>query len=195
MSTFFSTGAATRERSKYSPRVGASPPVEDERLYHELIAQRPALLDEKVKLHAKIIDEFNLAVLERMPREELVRELRVYVGEYVRIERIPLNQRELQAFVEDLVDEMIGFGPIEPLLKDPTITDILINTHKKCFVERFGIEKGRKDTVYALDAVKQGLLDRLHKAKALAPDAWLERDAPRHPTQFVQIEPIERISL
>jgi nitrite reductase (NADH) large subunit len=63
------------------------------------------------------------------------------------------------------------------------------------FVERLGIEKVRKETVYASDAVKQGLLDRLHKAKALAPDAWLERDAPRHPTQFVQIDPIERISL
>ena len=86
-----------------------------------MIAQRPALLDEKVKIHAKIIDEFNLAVLERMQRHELVQELRVYVGEYVRTEKIPLNQRELQAFVEDLVDEMIGFGPIEPLLKDPTI--------------------------------------------------------------------------
>ena len=123
--------------------------VEDERLYQELIAQRPALLDEKVKLHAKIIDEFNLAVLERMPRHELVQELRVYVGEYVRTEKIPLNQRELQAFVEDLVDEMIGFGPIEPLLKDPTITDILINTHKKCFVERFG--KLQETTVHFKD--------------------------------------------
>src|SRR5713101_3983269 len=138
MSIFFSTGAAARERPNFNPRVSPPPPVEDERLYHELIAQRPALLDEKVKLHAKIIDEFNLAVLEKMPREELVRELRVYVGEYVRAEKIPLNQRELQAFVEDIVDEMTGFGPIEPLLKDPTIDDILINTHKKCFVERFG---------------------------------------------------------
>src|SRR4029078_5996477 len=39
---------------------------------------------------------------------------------------------------DEIVDEMIGFGPIEPLLKDPTITDILINTHEICFVERFG---------------------------------------------------------
>src|SRR3984893_8165005 len=113
-------------------------PAEKEHVYRELIAQRPALLDEKLKLHERIIDEFNLAVLERMPREELVRELRVYVGEYVRTEKIPLNQREMQAFVEDLVDEMTGFGPIEPLLKDPTVSDILINKHKKCFVERFG---------------------------------------------------------
>jgi len=63
------------------------------------------------------------------------------------------------------------------------------------FVERLGIEKVRKETVYAPDAVRHGLLERLHKSKALAPDAWLERDTPRHPTQFVQIEPIERISL
>src|SRR6266478_4167664 len=162
MSIFFSTGAAARERPNVNPRVSTPPPVEDERLYQELIAQRPALLDEKVKLHARIIDEFNLAVLERMPREELVRELRVYVGDYVRTEKITLNQREMQAFVEDLVDEMIGFGPIEPLLKDPTITDILINTHKKCFVERFG--KLEETTVHFKD--EGHLLRIIHKIVA-----------------------------
>jgi pilus assembly protein CpaF len=136
--------------------------VDDERLYQELIAQRPALLDEKVKLHARIIDEFNLAVLERMPRHELVQELVAYVGDYVRAEKIPLNQRELQAFVEDLVDEMTGFGPIEPLLKDPTVTDILINTHKKCFVERFG--KLEETTVHFKDEAH--LLRIVHKIVA-----------------------------
>src|SRR6266849_3125149 len=162
MSIFFSTGAAARERPNFNPRVSPPPPVEDERLYHELIAQRPALLDEKVKLHARIIDEFNLAVLERMPREELVRELRVYVGDYVRAEKIPLNQREMQAFVEDLVDEMTGYGPIEPLLKDPTITDILINTHKRCFVERFG--RLEETTVHFKDEAH--LLRIVHKIVA-----------------------------
>jgi nitrite reductase (NADH) large subunit len=63
------------------------------------------------------------------------------------------------------------------------------------FVERLGIEKVRKETVYAPDAVQEGLLERLRKAKALSKDAWLERDNPKHPTQFVQIQPIERISL
>jgi pilus assembly protein CpaF len=154
--------SAVRERPSLIPRVSVPPRSQDEQLYRELIAQRPALLDEKVKLHAKIIDEFNLAVLERMPRDELVGELRVYVGEYVRTEKIPLNQRELQAFVEDLVDEMIGFGPIEPLLKDPTITDILINTHKKCFVERFG--KLEETTVHFKD--EGHLLRIVHKIVA-----------------------------
>src|SRR5882757_7649772 len=164
MSIFSPLGSAARERPTVVPRLSVTAPaqVQDEHLYQELIAQRPALLDEKVKLHAKIIDEFNLAVLERMPREDLVKELRVYVGEYVRTEKIPLNQREMQAFVEDLVDEMIGFGPIEPLLKDPTITDILINTHKKCFVERFG--KLEETTVHFKD--EGHLLRIIHKIVA-----------------------------
>ena len=112
--------------------------LEKEKLYHELITQRPALLDEKVKLHARIIDEFNLVSLEKLPREDLIREVRSYLVDYARDERLTLNQRELQAFAEEVVDEMVGFGPIEPLLKDPTVNDILINTHKQCFVERFG---------------------------------------------------------
>ena len=134
--------------SNVTPRTRAQPiaevitrepaPVAKEHIYSELIAQRPALLDEKLKLHERIIDEFNLVSLEKLPREDLVREVRAYLGEYVRTERLSLNQRELQAFAEEVVDEMTGFGPIEPLLKDPTVNDILINTHKKCFVERFG---------------------------------------------------------
>lgn len=60
------------------------------------------------------------------------------------------------------------------------------------FVERLGIEKIRKETVYAPDTEKRKLLDRLQRSKALATDAWMEREAPVHPTQFVQIEPLEK---
>ena len=77
------------------------------------------------------------------------REVRNYLNTYARDEKLSLNQRELQAFAEEIVDEMIGFGPIEPLLKDPTVNDILINTHKKCFVERFG--KLEETTVHFKD--------------------------------------------
>ncbi|HEY4921535.1 MAG TPA: CpaF family protein [Xanthobacteraceae bacterium] len=115
---------------------GANPAAGD--FYKELVDQRPTLLEEKLKLHARIIDEFNLVLLEKLPRAELVRQVHAYVTNYVRTERISLNQRELDAFSEEIIDEMTGYGPIEPLLKDPTVTDILINTHKLCFVERFG---------------------------------------------------------
>jgi len=73
-----------------------------------------------------------------LPRSELVKQVNTYVANYVRTERLSLNQKELAIFSEEIIDEMTGFGPIEPLLKDPTVTDILINSHKTCFVERFG---------------------------------------------------------
>ena len=63
------------------------------------------------------------------------------------------------------------------------------------FVERFGIEKVRRETVYAPRPVQEALLCRLAKAKALARDAWLEREEPRHPTQFVQIQPMEAVNV
>ena len=59
------------------------------------------------------------------------------------------------------------------------------------FVERLGMEKIRRETVYAPPALRQGLLDRLHRAKKLSKDAWLERLSPRNSTQFVQIQPME----
>ena len=60
------------------------------------------------------------------------------------------------------------------------------------FAERVGIEKIRKETVYAPEPERKKLLERLRRSKALAKDAWLEREAP-HTTQFVQIEPMEQI--
>ena len=109
-----------------------------EDFYSDLIARRPGLLDERLKLHALIIDEFNLAALEKLPPDELSRQVRTYVGNYARDASLTLNQKELDIFSNEIIDEMRGYGPIEPLLKDPTVSDILINTHKRCFVERFG---------------------------------------------------------
>ena len=59
------------------------------------------------------------------------------------------------------------------------------------FCERLGIEKIRKETVYATETEKKKLIDRLASSKALAKDAWLEGEAPVNPTQFVQIQPME----
>src|ERR1700704_2611866 len=112
--------------------------IHTQNFYKDLIERRPALLEEKLKLHARIIDEFNLTLLDKLPRAELVRQVNAYVAKYVQAEKISLNQKELEIFSEEIIDEMTGYGPIEPLLQDPTVTDILINTHRVCFVERFG---------------------------------------------------------
>ena len=62
------------------------------------------------------------------------------------------------------------------------------------FVERVGIEQVRRDTIYATDDVKQGLLDRLAKSKALSYDAWQEGENPRHASQFVPIQSLEKVA-
>lgn len=138
MSFLFSDTQRKPEPSKPLEGKGARESGQNVDLYQELVLRRPALIEEKLKLHARIIDEFNLTLLERLPREELVRQVNAYVANYVRVENVSLNQRELAVFSEEIIDEMTGYGPIEPLLKDPTVTDILINTHQSCFVERFG---------------------------------------------------------
>ncbi len=96
------------------------------------------LVEAKVRLHRKLIDDLNLPMLERMSREELRVQISEIVSEYVRAERILLNSRELENFTTEVLDELTGLGPIEPLLKDPTISDILINTHEKVYIEKFG---------------------------------------------------------
>jgi pilus assembly protein CpaF len=138
MNFFFGKTQEREQKSIETRSSDATPSVAKERVNGELAAQRPALLDEKLKLHQLIIDEFNLALLDKMPRAELFKTVLGFAGEYARAQGLSLNQKELQHFAEEIVDEMIGYGPIEPLLKDPTVNDILINTYNKCFVERFG---------------------------------------------------------
>lgn len=99
---------------------------------------RQELIDAKVRLHRKLIDELNLSALERLSRDQLRSQVAELVTDYVRSERILLNGRELQNFIDEVFDELTGLGPLEPLLKDPTVTDILINTHERVFVERYG---------------------------------------------------------
>jgi pilus assembly protein CpaF len=130
-------GKTTIKFEAKSPRSDR-PPIDLDRSRSELTAERPTLLDEKLKLHGRIIDEFNLALLEKLSPEELRREVQAYVANYIRAERISLNQKELESFTSEVLAEMTGYGPIEPLLKDPTVSDILINTHNLCFIERFG---------------------------------------------------------
>jgi len=97
------------------------------------------LLDAKVRLHRRLIEEINLSALDKVPEEEIRRHVQQLVSQYVLVERLPLNTQELGDFVSEILDEMTGLGPLEPLLKDPTINDILINGHECVYVERAGV--------------------------------------------------------
>jgi pilus assembly protein CpaF len=96
------------------------------------------ILDAKVRLHRRLIDEINLPAIEKASEAELREMVRKLLSEYVLSERLPVNADEFGRLLDELLDEMTGLGPIEPLLQDPTITDILINTHQHVYIERAG---------------------------------------------------------
>lgn len=97
------------------------------------------IIDAKMRLHRKLLDEIDLSAVEKASRKELRATVSEIVSSYVLEERLPVNSSELETLIDELIDEMTGLGPIEPLLKDPTINDILINTHECVYVERFGL--------------------------------------------------------
>lgn len=99
-------------------------------------------VDERVNLHRYLLDKINLTILDTMEDDELHEELRPLVRAYVKDHNFPVAAAELEKLITQVSDEMLGLGPIEPLLKDDTIADILIVGPHTVFVERRGkIEK------------------------------------------------------
>jgi pilus assembly protein CpaF len=94
--------------------------------------------DLKVRLHQRLLEMLNLAAIDKVPLHELRREVGAMVRELLLEDGIALNSHEYNRLVEEILDEVLGLGPLEPLLKDPTISDILVNTHAQVFVERAG---------------------------------------------------------
>ena len=93
----------------------------------------------KTTIHRKLLDTINLGLIEKLSRAQVEDE----VGEIVRSllveENAALNGRERDQLVGEVLDELLGLGPLEPLLADETITDILVNGHRDVFVERSGL--------------------------------------------------------
>ena len=102
-------------------------------------ANRDMHTELKVELHQRLLDLINLQALEQMSRQQIEAEVGDIVYEQLSKQNQALNNTERKALVSDVLDELLGLGPIEPLLKDPTITDILINGYSQVFVERYGV--------------------------------------------------------
>jgi pilus assembly protein CpaF len=90
------------------------------------------------QIQALVMDRLDIEQATRVSREVLVRELEPLVGEIIAERNLQLNTPERAAVIWHLVDEMVGFGPLEPLLADETVTDILVDGPKRVYVERAG---------------------------------------------------------
>ena len=100
--------------------------------------RRKRLLDTRVHMHTRLLDTLNLSAIEKVSEAELRHEIHDIVREELATGDLVLTRPELERLVKDLVHEVIGLGPLEPLLADDSITDILVNTHDQCYVERYG---------------------------------------------------------
>ncbi|RMH40200.1 MAG: CpaF family protein [Deltaproteobacteria bacterium] len=90
------------------------------------------------RLHQKILDRLDLAKLSQMPVEQLRGRLRATVEQLVAAEGLAMAESERLALADQIVDELVGHGPLEPLLNDPTVSDVLVNGHDRVYVERNG---------------------------------------------------------
>jgi len=99
---------------------------------------RDPLLDVKIKLHSRLIDEFDLASLEGLESMSMKLKVRDIVKTLAAEEKLKLNNDELGVLTDGIIDEMTGLGPLETLLADESISDILINGHEQVYVEMGG---------------------------------------------------------
>jgi pilus assembly protein CpaF len=98
----------------------------------------PEYQELKFALHRKLLDRINQEALSSVASERVRNEVRLAVARLVEEERAPLSITEKDRVIEEVLDEVFGLGPLEPLLADPTISDILVTTPALVFVERAG---------------------------------------------------------
>jgi pilus assembly protein CpaF len=92
----------------------------------------------RARIHRQLLERLNLTNLETYRRDQVVSEVRKVVQDLLVRESVPLNFEEREGLVEQVLHEIFGLGPLEPLLRDPTVSDILVNTGRQVFVERNG---------------------------------------------------------
>src|SRR5579883_776727 len=99
---------------------------------------KPEYQELKFTLHRKLVDKINLEALATIDNQRVRSEVRQALISLIDAEPTLLSSMERQQICDEVLDEVFGLGPLEPLLQDPTISDILVNTHRQVYIERKG---------------------------------------------------------
>ena len=94
----------------------------------------------KTRIHDRLIDLIDLSLIDSLDEALIRQEIRKLVDRILSEDKntMPLNFNEREMLQKEIQDEVLGLGPLEPLMKDPTVSDILVNTYRHIYVERFG---------------------------------------------------------
>jgi pilus assembly protein CpaF len=123
----------------------------------------PTFLNLKSHFHRKLVDKLNLEAIDQLDRKVVEDEIRSTVLSYLAEEQTPLSLTEREKLIEEIIWEIFGLGPLEPLLQDDTISDILINTHNQVMVDRAG-RLERTGVVFRDDNHLMQVIDRIVSA-------------------------------
>ncbi len=123
--------------SAVKPALETSP-YSDIDKFHVNHKMQASFYEAKVKLHQKLLSRLDLAAAETMSTEQLGLKLKDLINKLIDEDALPVNNDERHQLISDLQNEILGLGPIEPLLADPTITEILVNGYDRVFIERHG---------------------------------------------------------
>jgi len=116
--------------------------------------------DLKIHIHQTLLDQIDLEAMENLPPQRLKEELRNLVERLLEDENVVINDIERRNLVRDIQYEMLGLGPLEPLLVDPTISDILVNSYRQVYIERRG-KLELTDVVFNDDAHLMKIIDKI----------------------------------
>jgi pilus assembly protein CpaF len=122
-----------------------------------------ALQQVKGKVHRKLLERLNLSNLDRLERQQVADAVRKVVQDLITQESVPLNFEERDTIVVQVLDEIFGLGPLEPLIKDPEVSDILVNTYKQVYIERHG-RLERTEVMFQDDRHLLQIIDRIVSA-------------------------------
>ncbi|MBA2556859.1 MAG: CpaF family protein [Chloroflexi bacterium] len=100
--------------------------------------ERSAISQIKGRIHRRLLERLNLSNLDKLERDQVIDAIRRVTHDLLQQESVPLNFEEREKLVSQVLDEIFGLGPLEPLIQDPEISDILVNTWKHVFIERNG---------------------------------------------------------
>ena len=93
-----------------------------------------AYQDLKLRIHRELLERIDLDNLGRMDLDRASAELRTVIAQLIEEQAVPLSQRDREQLREEILHEVHGLGPIEPLMRDPEISDILVNTSRQVYV-------------------------------------------------------------
>jgi len=129
--------AASAARAPAQPQVQQRPAAEAVAADREK-KRKERLTELKVEIHKRLLEDLNLSALESASEQQLRTEITSLATEALDEMSVALNKEDRLALTQELYDEVMGLGPLEPLLKDDTINDILVNGPKRIFIERAG---------------------------------------------------------